>query len=738
MAESRSAAPCEIGCDRDVGGDGEDPVQTGQLKYRLQLGGHLAEHEPTARGCEGLVQRDEGAEAAAVDLIETAETQDHPELAAVGEIDDGVLEGRGGERIQLRAGRADQDATVERVDFGVGAHAMKPYQTSEACPYRSACLMGECGLVRPWLTCTLAGMNGSIPASDPAPMEWACTHLPRDLAAVEPALGRLRTWLQGRGVEAGPALDATLLATTEALTNAVRHGGGPREAVVRLAWSWREGDLEIEVSEPGNFAPTEDWRRLPADPLREGGRGGFLISQLMDAVEHRNHDGRHALVLRKRLAVGPGVASTASEAELTAMTEELANAYETIAALFHFAGSLATAPGLKELADRSFERLRPLIAANAAWVRLLAGDGTLRLLAVAGENGLPDTLPAQSATIETAVAQSAREQTLARRSELAATDPLRAGSGCAFICPFSFQGQLRGVVTVTRADDAGGFFTAGQIGLVRTLAEFLGIACGSSDLQTQRQQAEKSERQLEFAQHVQRGLLPERIASHPVWRVYGVCAQAAEVGGDFFDVIDLADGRRVAVIADVMGKGMSAALLAATLRSALRAHAPAASDPAALLNRVNRQLAGDLQHLEMFITAQVVELAARGGALAYASAGHCPILQVEPGQAPQWWEEGGLPLGVDANETYEARAMPVSRRACVLLMTDGVLEHEDEAGRELGREGLLALIGTCASGGDPAKAGPGLLAALKERSAGRPPRDDCTLVAIGQRPEVAS
>lgn len=581
-------------------------------------------------------------------------------------------------------------------------------------------------------------MNGSNPGSGPAPMEWACTHVPRDLAAVEPALAQFRTWLLARDVEAGPDLDAALLAVTEALTNAARHGQGPRDAVVRLAWGWRDGELEVEVSEPGHFVPTANWNALPADPLSEGGRGGFLITQLMDAVEHRNDGGRHTLVLRKRLAVGGTTQPAAIEAELTAMTEELGNAYETIAALFHFAGSLATAPGLKELADRSFERLRPLIGANAAWVRLLEDDGSLRLLAAAGGAGLPESLPAHSGAVEMAVAGSAREQTLARRMSLPRDDPLWAAAGCAFLCPFSFENRLRGVLTATRAGDAGGFFTAGQIGLVRTLAEFLGIACGSADLQEQRQQAERSERQLEFAQQVQRGLLPERIASHPAWRVYGVCAQATEVGGDFFDVIDLQDGRRVAVVADVMGKGMPAALLAATLRSALRAHAPVAESPAALLNRVNRQLYADLQHLEMFITAQVVELAPKGGVLAYASAGHCPILLVEPDRPARWLEEGGLPLGIDWDEAYAAVPVPVPGRACVLLMTDGVLESEDGDGHQLGREGLLELIARCASCGDPARAGPELLRALRERAANRPPKDDCTLVAIGQRPEAAS
>jgi anti-sigma regulatory factor (Ser/Thr protein kinase) len=135
--------------------------------------------------------------------------------------------------------------------------------------------------------------------------EWACVHLDRDLAQAGPAADFLRSWLQARGAPEGQATDEIVLAAMEALTNAMRHGGGgERDFTVRMAWCWRDGTLELEVTEPGRFEPSPAWADLPADPLAEGGRGGFLITKLMDAVEHRNAGGRHTLRMRRSLGEG--------------------------------------------------------------------------------------------------------------------------------------------------------------------------------------------------------------------------------------------------------------------------------------------------------------------------------------------------------------------------------------------------------------------------------------------------
>ena len=588
------------------------------------------------------------------------------------------------------------------------------------------------GLVSPPLRAQKARMNATAAAN--MPVEWACLRLGRDLPQTGPAVETLREWLRARGASADAVLDEVCLAVAEALTNAIRHGDAHApDFAVRLAWCWKGGELEIEVSEPGRFEPAPGWERLPDDPLAESGRGGFLITELMDAVEHRNAGGRHALRMRRRLGALPAVAAETAAA-LEATTEELGNAYETIAALFGLAEDLATSADLESMARRSLARLRPLLGADAAWVRLATPKDRLRRLASDGRAIGPDELDLNGGAIEPVVARAGVERTLETRATLPPDDPLHAPGGCAFVCPFSFEGKLRGVLTVKRGADAGGFFSAGQIALARTLADFLGIACANAELQTQRRAREQARRELEIAAQIQRALLPGSVAEHAAWRVEGVCAQAAEVGGDFFDVIDRADGARLVVIADVMGKGVPAALMAATLRTALRSLASRCAGPAELLTAVNGQLCGDLHGLDMFITAQVVWLSPKGGRVRVASAGHCPpvLLSDEKGDSAIWWDAaGGLPLGVSPEASYDEADETVEPHARVWLMTDGALETEDEKGRELGQKGFAELAA-------PAKSAAALLERLQTRESHRSPHDDCTLVLFSPRPTLAS
>jgi serine/threonine-protein kinase RsbW len=146
-------------------------------------------------------------------------------------------------------------------------------------------------------------MSATPPSRMPEPTEWTSVLLGLDLHEVGPAVDRLRAWLRLRGVREETTLDDIALAVTEALSNAIRHGGGAdRDFTVRFAWRLQSGELEIEVSEPGDFTPPPGWDELPKDPLSEGGRGGFLLTRLMDRVEHRNADGRHTLHLRRRVS----------------------------------------------------------------------------------------------------------------------------------------------------------------------------------------------------------------------------------------------------------------------------------------------------------------------------------------------------------------------------------------------------------------------------------------------------
>jgi serine phosphatase RsbU (regulator of sigma subunit)/anti-sigma regulatory factor (Ser/Thr protein kinase) len=557
--------------------------------------------------------------------------------------------------------------------------------------------------------------------------EWAQISFPPDIDLVAAAVGEFCNRLQARG--AAPEMVAGIrLAVVEALTNSIKHGGAEGEEDVRLRWSWRGEWLDIEVSEPGDFTPGAGWRDLPADPLAESGRGGFLMAQHSDELEHANIAGRHRLRLRKRLGVTPQEAPGQAELEATlgAMTEDLSASYETLSALFRLAEALATTEDLPGFAGHAL-KLRRLVEADTMHVRLHEPGGGLLLLGAAAEDcTFPQVLDPDGASVEAQVFRSGVERTTDEQTAFASDDPLRGLFGAGFVCPVYFQSRQLGVCVLGRRR-SGAYFTAAQLSLARSTAEFLGIAYANAELQSQRLNQLRAQRELEIAAQIQQSLVPAHFPQRRDWRVHGRCDNATEAGGDFFDVLETPGGVLL-MIADVMGKGVPAALLAVVLRTAARSHAGLARNPGQLLSRINAQIAPDLERLGMFITAQAVFLEADSKRIVYANAGHCPILALAPaGGSPRVLEEGGLPLGVAQAETYAAHDLLVRTDERIILSTDGLLEAPDEHGREWGIDGLSQAAQALQPAAPEAMCSR-LLELVQQRDGARAPTDDRTLV----------
>lgn len=554
--------------------------------------------------------------------------------------------------------------------------------------------------------------------------EWRRLELPADAEAVVRAADRVACWAAARGAKAECA-DAIRLALAEALNNAVEHGA---QGSVRLEWTWVDDWLEAVVSESGEFVPADDWAELPADELSEGGRGGFLIHASMDEVEHRNEAGRHRLHMRKRLGapktpVSPAVVEL--EHTLEAMMEELSGTYENLSALFYFSELLATAESPEGFFEQALARLGGLVQSEGSWVRVRDGDG-LRWLHGADAGGVqPPAFIDDKNTTELRVMIDGQENTVESRARLGAADPLRAEDGAAFVCALSFQSRRVGVLSVVRSGATEGYFTAGQLALIRMVADFMGIARVNVETQAERQRQQRTLRELEIARQIQASLLPTSFPETADWAIHGVCQNAAEVGGDFFDVREVPGRGVLLVIADVMGKGVPAALLATVLRTAVQARAELADSPGPLLTAVNAQLAPDLERLEMFITALLVFLPAGGGPVSWASAGHgAPLVS---GTGPLA-EQGGVPLGVMADSVYDTRKTGCATGGHVVLMTDGLTEASDEGGREFGPEGVAA-VADQARGLGPAQVCARIFSAVAAHTGGCPASDDRTLVA---------
>lgn len=558
--------------------------------------------------------------------------------------------------------------------------------------------------------------------------EYAQCDLAADLALVPEAAGRVRDSCLRRGLD--PLTWAPLeLALVEGLNNAIEHGcRGASDGRIRVRWDWTGDELQVEIFDPGDYIPPPSQAQLP-DPLSERGRGDFLMRKLMDSVDHELRDGKHLLILRKRLGL-PAPTDGEAETTLSGMTGDLASSYETITALFRFGEELATARSFDGFVEQMRWRLLKLVGGDDAWLRLADGEGRLQLMSLEMATrfpAMPEFLAPDDASIEARVFRESDQHTVEDCSELGLEDPHHRARGIAFVCPILFRETTIGVLSVVR-DQARPYFTAGETRLIGVVADFLGMARAMALAQEQRQVQQRTERELEIAAEIQQSLLPKVFPETGQLRIFGLSQTAHEVGGDYFDVLTIGDQGVLLAIADVMGKGMPAALLATILRTTIRAHAELAHEPGRLLTVVNRQLGRDLNNLQMFITVHLAFFSSETDDIAFASAGHCPMLKLSAGTARALERRGDdVPIGVLDEVEYETMHDTMAPGDRFIFVTDGIFEAESAAGEMLGLEALSQqLPSLCA--GDPQGGCRQVLDYVAHFSAGRPAADDRTLL----------
>ncbi len=201
------------------------------------------------------------------------------------------------------------------------------------------------------------------------------------------------------------------------------------------------------------------------------------------------------------------------------------------------------------------------------------------------------------------------------------------------------------------------------------------------------------ERQLTFAAQVQLGFLPNQRPNLPGYECYDYYEPAQTVGGDYFDYIDLPDGRIAISVADVAGKGIPAALLMARLYSAVRLHLFTQPTPAAMLSALNTEICRQgIGH--RFITFVLLLLDPRTHELTIVNAGHMPpILRSPDGKAASMGQrESGVPLGISQKEQYRELKLRVEPGTAITLYTDGVTDAMNPDGETFGRARLEQFI----------------------------------------------
>src|SRR5215218_6073376 len=226
---------------------------------------------------------------------------------------------------------------------------------------------------------------------------------------------------------------------------------------------------------------------------------------------------------------------------------------------------------------------------------------------------------------------------------------------------------------------------------------WLGVQYDVTEQKREAQERERIEQELRIARLIQQTLLPKTLPKLSGYDIAAYYQPAREVGGDFYDLFELEDGRLGLVVGDVTDKGVPAALVMATTRTMLRVSAQRLFPPGEVLKRANEELVADIPP-NMFITCLYAILDPESGRLIYANAGHDPPYLRHHGSGVEELRARGMPLGLMPGMEYEEKEITLNRGESVLFYSDGLVEAHDPHHEMFGFPRLQRLVGTHRSG----------------------------------------
>lgn len=255
------------------------------------------------------------------------------------------------------------------------------------------------------------------------------------------------------------------------------------------------------------------------------------------------------------------------------------------------------------------------------------------------------------------------------------------------------------VGVISHADERN--FNAGDVQIFESLIEQITTIVEINALHSKQMEVEDLRRELEIAAEVQKSFLPHQLPRLPEYEFHPELIPAAKVGGDFYDIYELGSNYGL-LICDVVGKGISAALLASEIRTAIRAQMRYKHDPGQILREVNHTLYGDLASLDRFATVMLLYISADSNEWHYASAGHTTGLHLKAhDMSIERLESTTFPLGFFEEIASDYRSIEMDEGDVLVLYSDGLTEVEDEAGDILGMGGVIeTLIATSEANAD--------------------------------------
>ena len=297
--------------------------------------------------------------------------------------------------------------------------------------------------------------------------------------------------------------------------------------------------------------------------------------------------------------------------------------------------------------------------------------------------------------------------------------------------PLRHAGELLGVIALGRKITENRY-TAEESALLQTLANQSSIAIKNGFLYRESLAKTILEEELAVARRIQQQFLPQSLPQTHHLDLAALNVQTREVGGDYYDLVDVGGGEYLVVIADVAGKGVPAALLASMVQASVRTQAQDKKPMGELMGRLNR-LVYDATPEDRFATCFLARVGGKGPTFHFANAGHNYPIVLPAAGGWRYLEEGGLPLGIAPEHLYEQGSAQLEPGDSLLLYTDGITDARNMDGEDYGEERLQAFAGCLPRDYTADQIIRAVAADVSRFTGGAEQADDITLVALKTR-----
>ena len=302
------------------------------------------------------------------------------------------------------------------------------------------------------------------------------------------------------------------------------------------------------------------------------------------------------------------------------------------------------------------------------------------------------------------------------------------------ICvPLVYREELLGSLSVLNSTGKP-FFENEDLALMESFADLAAVAIIRSRLLERRIEQERFRAELEAAAKIQKLFWPKMPELGEGSHVWGFSEPATSVGGDLYDVIPMPDESWLIYAADVAGKGLPAALMMAALSAKIRSLAPLHNELDKLLANVNQEMHELMSQEGYFATMILSKYWPRTGRVQIARAGHLYPLWVTSQGIQKLRKLDGISVGIDLGAEYEKTEFLLSPGEAILLITDGVIEAENEGGEMFGSNRLTDYF-QVAKGPPWAR---GLSESIDSWRGNAATNDDLTIVEIWRDPRMPS